>query len=886
MLLRAPGYGSYAGRHINSKIRQHPTSDAPPHHLVSYRKSDDPSVVMSRLRKVTSVSYYNARERLGKDSSLEKKSCGSSSSSSRRQRYIAHRKYPQQEGSRGGGEEQYQEGRLHRHSAKKHRDDDSNSSSSSSDEEEKDRRKLQRHRRRQREKSPDDASDSGSSDDSDKERKKMEKKHRKKENEDVKQNPKDLQVALVSSSGKDENGAAIAAAVKHDGGDSFGTSPINLVPVSAVGVSSSLILPGPPNSAASEAASKAEIFDAVSGRRNPTDGSVSTMPTGRYGTWRPKNRGDTSAVVLSQRIGRINNASINDVMTVTDRNSAFMFVRDKLWSSICPDGIDVTIDVPGSSEGSNRPNRWFCENILNGVWLHEVKRAFTFALATGVVVFTYGPRPDVDGGEVCPRAPDPRDFKLEWRVDQHGTRYYLPVPIARTLPAQPENSNRFEFFDVFVLNEPNPNGEVCSKVRGCLQELVFMQQTLENYKQLDCSRTYLPMVVENNPTAIPEDIALRFPTSAYRQPYTTSDGGDGGIGITSMNPGAATVRNISLAGLPGGISGGGGGGINPRGRYAISVEEQQRFGNEMNMYAEAANQSSNVIRDITTRTHAESMARSVIAQVNTVTDTGEIRKQNQTPAWRNLMPLPPGTSVKNIRLHDPPKQFSEVYRQMLSLVCSALGVPPELLLGAIGGQARVSTSTLSQEELRSSVMEWRSILTRLLAKMYWRIYGPAHMQQIADNAWREGISLTEETGKESLQGIRAVFRFRNQRVTYDKAREMYADGLLTRDALVKIAMEEKGLDITDFALPQEEEYMVGGENEVPDTSTSIAATEGGRHHSSDGITIQQKPGNNNSVNRKDQSDRGEFGNMGFNDYGSVGFTATTRKPQVVSNPVI
>jgi hypothetical protein len=545
------------------------------------------------------------------------------------------------------------------------------------------------------------------------------------------------------------------------------------------------------------------------------------------GTLAPTSRPENGTrIVLSDRVYRVRQATVNDVATTVQNNSVYAFGVRKIWTSMCPDGIDVTFKLRA---GRLRPPAWFTNTIVNGIWREEALRLYESLSLVGYAVVTYGLRTDVD--EICPHVVDPADYKLEWRVDQNGVRYYTARPLASRIPLSPEISGEtdtmFEAADVFVDRDPKPDGDIRSPARKCLGDVVFYEQMLKDYQVLDHGRANAPLVVEN-----PSAWEGRVPPWA-----------PGGHGL-----GAYTALQRKA-----------GGGATTEDAVRSSIETS------MAQYASAAAHSAATSKRAVTTAIADATMKARLTSIREVDEsTGTVDSVTPDAMWqRAVITLPAGAHIGDLHVPDPPKDFGMLMRQMQALICTTLGVPPELLSGGGTGKSTVASSTTSHEHLRSTVLAWRNQIERILTKIYWRIYGEFHITNLAAAAAAEGVRLTPDDAVEAVRSLSIEFRFRANKLDYDNAKTMFDHGVITGEALARVAIDEYGLDPIDVRVP--ERPSMG----QPQASTSSSGNGSGGDQSA--VGAQDRLG----------EDDAQLGDINMEDTGAVGFVGHVRRPKPV-----
>jgi hypothetical protein len=576
-------------------------------------------------------------------------------------------------------------------------------------------------------------------------------------------------------------------------------------------------------------------------------GAPQNNTNGRRTKWVfPRMNVSDRNVKVSDKVWRVMMSAVVGVCQTVEHDTIFNFAKNKLWSSICPLGIDLSF---GMGNGvTARPHPFFKDVILNGVWLLEMRSMFFSLLTVGYAVVVYGADTD-QKNEKTPRVLDPLDYILEWTVDENEKRHYTPRPI----PGHSclcNDKGEFKHWSFFYVAEPHWNGDLRSRARACQKDMVFLSQTTDNYVLIDHAKTNPPMVVE---------------TTLEKQLSSLSTLGHKSYADTTMLPPFITGAQTTQQQLA--SSGGGGGdgmgmakfGDPLRGdcSQTRSVSSAERtLGLTLFEHASLMGMKTRLAKDGVLSAHADASQRANITWLRVVDPrTGCVMRVSPETMWqRSLLPLPPGSSVADMHMPEPPAGYVDVTQLKISVVCGVLGVPHDLLLGASGGGSRVSTSSITQEDLRANVENWRSTLERFMRAMYWDIYGDYHLEMVSKED-ANGNEWSQEETLEKYRSIEVSFKFRDNNDRYQDLKQLYADGIVSGRRLAKAAIDEYGLDPEDVLIPP---------NRVPDQGREIER----------------------SGEWKNYQDTGQMGDIGIGDTGSIGFSKYERKPTSVEVPKV
>lgn len=465
-------------------------------------------------------------------------------------------------------------------------------------------------------------------------------------------------------------------------------------------------------------------------------------------------------------------------------NWAYKFLSDKLWESICPQGIDLAYYVDGQPL---TPRRSVIEDI-NTRWLTVSCQVLRSMLAVGYAVVVYGPNPDVDGangsvpGASVMRASvlEPDEYILEWTTDQNGQRRYIPRPVGPLAAANPVDDSgraRFAIADVFFWYEPTHNGMPQSKAFAAFEMLIMINQLFMEYRVAAHGRNNQPLVVQSRVVSPARRRGLRDPADVPCPRSQSESHHDHGAGGTLLSD------------------------------YAGRLAAEKQLGIEHFRLGANLNEDARIRQDMVRRSHRWASADAKISTFEYGdSETGCVYELTPDQMWqRILMPLPTNAEIAKVNPPDLPAEYSTTLNKAISIVCAIFGVPAEIVLGALGGGAHVATATLAQEQLRSAVLSWRRLLCTVLTRMYWRVYGDLHLLFLADAAGREGLKLTDEDARAAVLEKQIEFSFRSNALDDESARKLFNDGVLTGEGYTKFVMKEYGLPRADVVVPVPED---------------------------------------------------------------------------------
>ena len=534
--------------------------------------------------------------------------------------------------------------------------------------------------------------------------------------------------------------------------------------------------------------------------------------------------------IFSEREYTVKESSLRDVTTIMRRCEEYNFCILKLWASICPDDIDVSHNVHGDMLPFTK---WFHSKIVNEVWKREICALFKSIALVGYAGVTYSPH-EGHNNEVCPHVLDPTEYKLKWRIDQHGVRQYTMERRPSLIPSVDNTSTLFEYADVFVDSHPLPTGEITSRARACMRYAVHINQSIENYQILDHSRANVPLVMQT-----PGAWQVRVPPW---DPYTQ---------------GAA--RRTEFQGL--------------------ETLQQRTIDASMAQYAQAMRTQTETTYQYSADAVANAASHSRITSMRYVDPyTGAVDTITPELMWqRSVLTMPPGSELRDMHIPDTPAEFSEVMRQMKAAMCAIMGVPPELLSGTSTGKSNVSSSATSHEHLRSTVMQWRELFEQYAKHMYWRIYGEDHIYNVMAALLERGYVLDVDTIVEILKDIDVVFTFRKSKLDYQNAYIMYQQNILKGSEVKRIVVDEYGLD-PDVVLNPDEVVL----SQLPSLHHSNTQQQQQQQHKTmcNDRRCTPERGNSHTIMESDgkPGKSAQIGDIHMEDVGSIGFADHVRFP--------
>jgi len=446
-------------------------------------------------------------------------------------------------------------------------------------------------------------------------------------------------------------------------------------------------------------------------------------------------------------VGRqiLNEKAMEDLLLATDHNSIYNALDDKGFTSVCPDGVNVSLTRDNEVL---REKPWFEKRIVNQLWVQEIKKAHRWTNTLGFFVVTYEVTNEIFN-EVVPHVLDPRVYTLLWTTDYNGVRKYF-IQLKRGIASHVLHAvgGLNSKYDIFFMSPPSEDGQVNSKARSCLDELIDINGIMRAHKIALANNSSTPFVLEHQPEKYPtEDRTPRncgMPDAAMR-----TDEED--LGITGMKFGA--VKDMKDV----------------------------------------------VQRDAMDRTFTEASSRAAVTVIRHVdVRNGTVMNIPHLRPWENApIVLPEGSRLAAVQQSELPKETIDILNAKIAIVCSLMGIPMEFLLGQT--RSRVSTSTFAEEQLQSTVKAMRKFLQDSMVQMYWRIYWPSHAEDSIVRAANVTTHVMSQSEIEHmLNSVDVVFTFRSERINYEQARVLFGDGTMNGDALKRIAMETYCLKSSDM----------------------------------------------------------------------------------------
>lgn len=543
---------------------------------------------------------------------------------------------------------------------------------------------------------------------------------------------------------------------------------------------------------------------------------------------------------------RVDIARLDQHLKELEHSPLFGIGTRGLWQSVCPSGIDMLVRTDSFIR---RPTPWFDTYVINTIWANELRMAMWSIMAVGYYAVTYSPSPD-HPDMLMPHVLSPHEYTLWWTVDQHGNKYPRVTP--RGLPLSPYNNpdyvnpytatddtpplpsmeaqrqphynldlvsarnnphcakiatgmwrmptSQFEAVDVYVDSWPSDDGELRSRSRSCIAAIVRLDQLQTDMLMLANLRANVPIVTQSQ-------------TSEFSNRFSWGTNGDGRIS-------ASTFTNSGSLG--GGVPGGQGGlPILPTRDRAEDV-----LGLQMYEHSARAAAAAQVSQTITAEVAQRASALSVVPQLRTFDPKQNIIVTGDAPhAWRNgaFINLPPGVAIVPMPVPDIPKALVDEREWLIATICTALEIPPEMVLGT--SAAHIATSALSQASIRASVEHWRNLLARRAEMMYWRLFGEATLQPVFEMAARSGVIVTRELAHSTVMDLSVSFSFRTEILTPAIALELYNAGILTREEMISKFMSVYGLLPSAFQNPTDQvNTPISTERKQPPTDTITEPT--------------------------------------------------------------
>jgi len=554
--------------------------------------------------------------------------------------------------------------------------------------------------------------------------------------------------------------------------------------------------------------------------------SMQTLAGAYSKPWAPSStKSRAMEVVVSPVIFRVNQYAAIELEQHLNHNMIFNGIEDKLWESICPAGMDVTF-IDG--EETRKPLEWFAEKVINKYWVPEAKELMRSMHLYGFAVVTYGPIPAL-GGEIAPHVLRPSEYVLEFRIDQNGNRYYTPRPSGALLPMSGEDSAGHPLFkaaEVFFSSEPDEWGNIRSKAAQVLEQLLHADQIMTTHRLILHERSNAPLVIQSR------DTAEKRGQGASGDPRVQTHGVRSTMQYEDV-PRQTLTRSVQMRAFANNYD------------HASSSKLQQEMVNESVGAAAVAARL--------TRMNAVNPVSGLIVPVT----------PEQT--WvRSMIPLPINAELANYQTPELPKDAIDMVRVLISECCVMFGVPPEWMLGALGGGARIAAAQISQENLASCVRTTREKLCRVWDDVYWRIYGIQHIRHKAEQvAEQEERVLGLDEAADAIRNMSVQFSFRSHGLSYERAKMMFDDGVLTGSELVRTAVKEYGLSPVALLVPlspSERERLRILETQMQQQQTKYSA-----------------PGEPSKKSTPEPEEKKKLGDIGVDDIDKAGFVGTAKK---------
>jgi hypothetical protein len=442
-------------------------------------------------------------------------------------------------------------------------------------------------------------------------------------------------------------------------------------------------------------------------------------------------------------------------------------IGDKLWESICPQGIDLVYRV---AETPLSPDDAVLEEI-NDVWAPQVCALFQSMVSVGYGTMIYGKK-DEEDAIMTPRTLGPDEYSLQFSVDRNGVRRYVPRPrdtLAVLCLVDETGMPAFENYDVFFWKEPTHDGMWRSKSLTAYPYLIMLDQLMLDFRLITHERINTPLVVQQRES--PYGATRKYGSEPRVNP--TGRAAEFGAPRQDENLNPAAARQAL--------------GMYTFTMNAITAADSKLRQTMTQQTVARANESTAVMGfeygdPETGLTH--SVAPDLMRQ-------------------RSFFALPTNSEVATAQQPDLPIEYAKNLLMTISFISSTFGLPPEVILGAATG--RNASSALSQEQLRVTVLKWRYELQKCMRRMYWKIFGDSHSFLLADAAGKNKVVLSSRDANDAkARRTKLEFSFRSDPLDPEKARGLWKEGMLRRPGYGNFVMGEYGISKTDLVLDEEE----------------------------------------------------------------------------------
>ena len=438
---------------------------------------------------------------------------------------------------------------------------------------------------------------------------------------------------------------------------------------------------------------------------------------------------------------------LRELHNALEQDCAFKGLVDTIFTAVCPCGITAHMR---DGDKVVEATRWF-EELLNQVWIYQLKKALRQVLMYGFFIVTYEKSDASYARDPVPKVLDAVSFPLCWSASSGGRRkYYAQIsegfePVYRRLNVPRGNH------DVFFTDEPTDGGALTSKGKACLANVVALRQMKTFFTVGEHNRTHPPFVLFSATTA---DAAA----GARRD-------GDSGACSASFIDEETPEQSLGLQHLS-------------RATRTICAEETRSF--------------------LARHALGDASAKAALTKIRVVDETASrVHEVTSIPPWEvSPLVLPGGLRLAEPRHPEHSTHFIDMARMYVAELCTLLGVPSELMLGHV--RDRVSSSPIVYEQFESTVWAHRSFLMRAMRRMYERIYADSHAVAMRKAADAVSPLVVRTWHLERLVEQTAVeFQFRLPEPDYDQARALYIDGVIGKRALINRAVVQYGLSGDD-----------------------------------------------------------------------------------------
>jgi len=492
--------------------------------------------------------------------------------------------------------------------------------------------------------------------------------------------------------------------------------------------------------------------------------------------------------------------ALEDLIKTVEHNPVFPTLIQKRFTSICPNGVEISMKV-GNKVVGEKPS--FTKYVINKIWVAEIEKGHWWAQITGYFVVTYIRSSDVYY-EWIPYVLDPRVYTLIWDTDPNGARkYYIRLRRGPAASALHELNGKDSKYDIFFLHEPTEKQQVQSVARACLGLLLDIEGIFRAFKVAVNNSASTPFILEHVPERYPGE---------NREPR------DCGMPATSTT---TAEDDLAISGLTFG---------------AIKELKDHK------------------LRELDALSTTQATMRAAVTMVKHVEDeSGIIARLPHVRPWENApVTLPEGARLASLPTAELPRDTVDLLNTKIGIICSALGIPQEFLLGQ--SRNRISTSTFAEEQLQSTVHSGRKFLEDAMVTMYWRIYWNEHARHAIQFAGTVDHEMSSDEIADMIDNIDVNFTFKSRRITYEEARVLFSDGVINGDTLKRIAMEQHCLRSTDMESGQP---TVGREQQQQSTSD-------GGDGSSEKTATNKRKNPDSDLKPKTASSRVDSGeNVGF-----------------------